>query len=181
MIMNLFLFLCRFRIYIFLCMQVLFAVGKVNTDYAGYRMLTAAEWRDAAVGARLLATHASGGGWSLLEEPLVGNWYLHVAEGYVLVDGAYIAEVNFINYDNSELLHGRYPAMNYDTGAHWAAAVPSLRRWDVEPCDVDDEPCLYIRQVRGAARLVFCRQISPDVADCWDIVIVVMFFIKIIS
>ena len=136
-------------------MQVAFAVGKGNKKYPGYRKLTAAEWKDAAVGARLLAAHASGGGWSLLEEPLRCDGVLCVAEGLVLVDGSCIAEVGF-NYLNPQELCGRYPAMNRDTKAPWTAAAPSLHRWGVDSYNIGDSPCLYIRQVRGTARLVFC-------------------------
>jgi len=149
--------------------QVVFAVGKANKDYADYRKLTAAEWKDAAVGARLLAAHASGGGWSLLEEPLRCNGTLCVAKEYVRVDGAVIAEVG---HNKEQELRGRYSAMNSNTKAPWTAAAPSLRRWDVRPRNIGNRPCLYIRQVRGAAHLpcVFClfrcRRIFPDMYFC---------------
>ena len=149
--------------------QVAFAVGKGNKHYVGYRILTAAEVKDAAVGARLLAAHASGGGWSLLEEPLLCIDALCVAEGFVQVDGACIAEVGYgaIRYDCKQHLCGRYPAMHKGTKVPWTAAAPSLKaRWDVAPDDVGDRPCLYIRLVRGTARLVCYCPMSPDVARC---------------
>ena len=86
-----------------------------------------------------------------MEEPLLCNSVLCVAEGYVEVDGASIVEVGC---NCEQELRGRYPAMNIDTKAPWTIAAPSLHRWDVKPWNIRNSPCLYICQVRGAARLV---------------------------
>ena len=56
-------------------------VGKGHRTYRDYRPLTAAEWLDPTVNACILAAHQQRGGWALLEEPLICNGGLCVADG----------------------------------------------------------------------------------------------------
>ncbi len=109
-------------------------------------MVTAAEWRDPAFQGALVQAHREGGGWALLEEPLLCSAGLRVAEGKVQIDGAAVNEVGHTN--GSQQLRGVYPAMNYLTQVAWTTTAPALGdKWTVKSGIAGDPPCLFV-QVR---------------------------------
>ena len=73
-----------------------FAVGKYNTVRDGWRRATAAEWKNPTFQAQLVEAHQTQGGWPLLEEPLVCNGTLWVAEGWAMIDKRGVIEVGHI-------------------------------------------------------------------------------------
>jgi hypothetical protein len=126
-----------------------FAIGKYDTAYGdGWRRVTAAEWRNPAFQAALVQAHQEGGGWPLLEEPLVCNNRLCVAEGWVRIDGWAVFEVGYIY--PSQQLRGVYPAMNYDAKVAWTTTAPALgNTWTIfawKPSD--NPPCLFVQVLR---------------------------------
>ena len=120
------------------------AVGKYNGVYDnGFRRMREVEWRNPAFQAQLVAAHQASGGWPLLEEPLVCNAVLCVAEGYVHIDGVYILEVGFTGHQQ---LRGVYPAMNCITNVAWTTTAPApSNNWTVVPYDGRDFPCLFVQ------------------------------------
>ena len=119
-----------------------FAVGKYNKGYSdGWRRVTEVEWKDHAVQAKLVEAHRQGGGWPLLEEPLLCNTGLCVAEGGVRIDDAWVTEVGFTGLQQ---LSNVYPAMNWDTKVAWTTTAPALgNNWTVSAANGNDFPCLF--------------------------------------
>jgi hypothetical protein len=137
-----------------------FAVGYHSKVYPGYRMATATDWTNPAFQATLMQAHREGGGWALLEEPLVCNNGLWVAEGYVQIDGALVVEVGFDNPPNAQQLRGVYPAMNWTTEVAWTTTAPALgNNWSIWALDVkkyikkyiSSPPCLFVHKSYDAA------------------------------
>ena len=129
--------------------SIKFAIGKYHNDDTydkGWRRATAAQWGDPAFQAKLVQAHREGGGWPLLEEPLVCDNVLYVAEGPVRIDGAYVIEVGH-NWSKSQKLRGVYPAMNMTTQVAWTTTAPALgNTWTVAQASTyDNVPCLFVR------------------------------------
>ena len=124
-----------------------FAVGKYNNEYPDYRKVTAAEWKNPTFQAQLVEAHQAYRGWPLLEEPLECNDFLCVAEGYVQIEGALVAEVGS-NGRSTQQLRGVYPAMNRDTKVAWTTTAPALGdNWTVLPMyGHQSGPCLFVHE-----------------------------------
>lgn len=133
----------RFKLFTNFVSAPAIAVGKYNKTYPYYRKVTAADWKNPTFQAQLVAAHQKGGGWSLLEEPLICNNYLHVAEGLVEIDRAGVVEVGFNGFQQ---LSNVYPAMNIDTEVAWTTTAPApSNKWTVEKYDSRDYPCLFVK------------------------------------
>ena len=131
--------------------SIKFAIGKYHNDDTydkGWRMATAADWVNPKFQAKLVQAHQAGGGWALLEEPLVCDNVLYVAEGPVRIDGAYVIEVGH-NWSESQELRGVYPAMNHRTDVAWTTTEPALgNTWTVvQVSTYDNVPCLFVRDL----------------------------------
>ena len=132
-----------------------FAIGKYNKAQSygekGWRMATEADWTDPVFQAALVQAHRKNRGWALLEEPLVCNRTLYVAEGFVMINGASVAEVGY-NPRNPEednnLLFDVYPAMNQDTQVPWTTLAPSAgANWTVaRALTYSNPPCLFVKE-----------------------------------
>ena len=128
-----------------------FAIGKYDKapSYGKeWRQATATDWTNPAFQAELVKAHNDNGGWALLEEPLVCNNSLCVAEGAVMIDGAPVVEVGFKMFSTQEL-RGVYPAMNMTTEEAWTATAPALgNNWSIWAPDVkkniSSPPCLFV-------------------------------------
>ncbi len=119
--------------------------------------MTAADWENPAVRTRLVAEHAQKGGWVLLEEPLVVNANLCVAEGPVQVDDQGVS-VKGRTPNTSCPVHGVYEAMSWPSKISWLAQPPRIDGdWTVQPQDsIGLFPCLFIRTVRIAGYCCCC-------------------------
>jgi hypothetical protein len=130
-----------------------FAVGKYNKEYSDYRKVTAADWTNPTFQAQLVAAHQKGGGWSLLEKPLVCNSPLCVADGGVMIDGVFVAEVGYNTSSNSQQLRDVYPAMNLKTKVAWTTEAPELgNNWTVTGMSpYSNPPCLFVHESYNSA------------------------------
>ena len=107
-----------------------YAVGYYNGSYPGWRQVEAKEWTNPTFQAALVQAHQEGGGWPLLEEPLLCNGSLYVVEGYVKIDGAYVVPKECYH---SEVVSTVYSATNYDTEVSWTTTAPMPgNNWTVE-------------------------------------------------
>jgi hypothetical protein len=122
-----------------------FAVGMHNKDYGNsWRMVTEAEWMDFEFQAKLVKAHQESGGWALLEESLICNNGLYVAEGLALIDNEMVVEVG---HNGSQQLQSVYPAMNEDTKVAWTMTPPALgNNWTIDKnTKILSYPCLFVR------------------------------------
>ena len=127
-------------------MQLDVNVGKGDRDYPGYRKLTAADVVDVAMCARLLAAHQVDGGWALLEEPLICNSRLCIAEGFLVVNGWLVIEDGY-SYDPPQKLRSRSPALAEITKTALMGTPPPLDcHFTFLPKNIRDFPCLFVRQ-----------------------------------
>ena len=123
-----------------------FAIGKYNNAKSygqDWRMAREADWTNPAFQAALVQAHREGGGgWPLLEDPLVCNSTLYVAEGAVMIDGAFVTEVMCIGKE----LRSKYRAMNWGTEAAWTTTEPALgNNWTVKAFEPTwNPPCLFV-------------------------------------
>ena len=138
---------------------VKFAIGKYDKYYGdGWRQATAAELTNPAFQAALVQAHQARGGWPLLEEPLICNEGLCVAEGIVQIDGKYVVEVG---HTGSQQLRGVYPAMNRRTQVAWTTTAPALgNNWTVYECDGVDYPCLFVKESASGGKKTRRRKAS---------------------
>ena len=124
-----------------------FAVGHRNKEYPDYRKVTAAEWKNPTFQAQLVEAHQEGGGWALLEEPFECNDTLCVAEGWVTIDGALVAEVGSDPYGPHQQIRGVYPAMNTKTNVAWTTTLPALgNNWTARAYSQSRAPCLFVHE-----------------------------------
>ena len=129
-----------------------FAVGKYNKEYPDYRRVTKADWRNYEFQEALVEAHQEGGGWDLLEKPLVCNSNLHVAEGVAVINGGLIAQVGFKGTWN-DALHDKYSASILDyPRVVWTNTPPLLgSEWTVgEDLSNINPPCLFVRDAVSA-------------------------------
>ncbi len=109
--------------------------------------MTQVEWLDRVVRARLLAEHASYGGWPLLEDPLVVNDTLFVAEGYVQLSSNFVTAIGHV-YPQQLSVRGVYKATFLGSMNDWTTETPSLDgNWTVTRMDTADHPCIFVRMV----------------------------------
>ena len=121
-----------------------FKVGIYDKTYPGWRRVIATEWTDPVFQAQLVAAHEEGGGWPLLEEPLLCKTALNVEEGWARIDGERIVEVGYT--DGTQQLRGIYPAMNFKTLVAWTTTAPTLgNNWTVKTRIELDYPCLFVQ------------------------------------
>ena len=142
-----------------------FAIGKYNKAQSygkDWRMATEADWMNRAFQVALVKAHQKGGGWPLLEEPLICNRTLYVAEGFVMINGASVAEVGY-NPRNPEeynnFLFHVYPAMNQDTQVTWTTLAPSAgANWTVaRALTYSNPPCLFVKESASGGKKT-CRR-----------------------
>ena len=137
-----------------------FRVGKYNKTYDGWRRMTAAEWKDPAIQAKLLEAHREGGGWTLLEDPLVCNYALCVDNGVAMIDEVSVAEVG--NTVPFQQLRGRYRAMNNNTKVAWTTTEPALgNNWTVRSWVMSDYPCLFVINDPAALKAAVAAPPAP--------------------
>jgi hypothetical protein len=131
-------------------LQVLpnFKVGIGGQKYLDYRPMTRAEWTNPEVRARLLTEHRRNGGWQLLEDPLVVNDTLFVAEGYVQIGDEYVTAVGH-DYPKESLLRNVYAVCFLGIrDSELTNKLPSLdASWTCTAMDFNGHPCLFVRSV----------------------------------
>lgn len=121
-----------------------FKVGIYDKTYPGWHRATAADWKNSEFQKALVQAHQEGGGWPLLEEPLLCNTALNVEEGWARIDGERIVEVGYTN--GTQQLRGVYPAMNFGTEVAWTTTAPTLGdNWTVKNRIGLDYPCLFVQ------------------------------------
>ena len=130
-----------------------FGIGYYGSEYDGYRRATAAEWTNPAFQEKLVQAHREGDGWPLLEKPLVCNSLLCVADGGVLIDGSFVAQVGYNTSSNSQQLRDVYPAMNLKTKVAWTTTAPVLgANWIIDAYNpVFNPPCLFVHESYNSA------------------------------
>lgn len=120
-------------------------MGKSTKTYLGYRALSKKEWCDNSVASRILAVHQKLGGWPLLEEPLLCNLPLCLADGTIpKINRGSIVEVGF-NTDKPQQLQGSYVAKTLH-GESWLVVLPALDNWSADKWVLETRPCLFVRK-----------------------------------
>ena len=128
----------------------MFAIGKYNTPYTGWRRAIATEWMDPAFQKELIQAHQEGGGWPLLEKPLVFAGQLLVADGYAQINAQYTVHVGY-NESDTETLDNVYPAKNISANVAWTMTEPAPapgNNWTVKNItdftSFKNYPCLFV-------------------------------------
>jgi hypothetical protein len=131
-------------------------VGLGGQKYFSYRPLTQSEWTNRAIQARLLSEHERNGGWRLLEQPLVANHTLHVAEGCVKIENMFVTAVDHSDPKDFSI-RSLYVVKLLGKSGDWTMKKPSLDvAWTCTANDLKGHPCLFIRSVRIWLCLKFC-------------------------
>ena len=144
-----------------------FKIGMHGNQYSGgWRMATAAEWKDRTFQDALISAYMQQEGWLLLEDSLNYNGSLCVTEGYVQINDANIIEVAD-NINTNTILLGMYVAMNQKTVQTWQETPPTLKdEWNVIAFPLNktlNPPCLFVRQKLNSAAAAPAAGTSLDV------------------
>jgi hypothetical protein len=123
-----------------------FLVGHADRSYPGFRKITAMDWQcDRVMRSLLLSEHLRYGGWQVLDDPLVANAFLCVAEGQCRIDAQPITMAEYRGI-LPVYVRGTWAAANYDTQVPWGAMPPPLDgQWTVFAIDIKNWPCLFVR------------------------------------
>jgi hypothetical protein len=124
--------------------QAEFGVGARDKVYPGYRQMTRADLMDPECRQRWLTQHYQHSGWILLEQTVVVNASLCVAEGAILIVDSSVSAVDQ-KIGKTLFLRGVYAARTQKRGVAWTATPPPLDgAWSVDPYLISDAPCLFI-------------------------------------
>jgi hypothetical protein len=124
----------------------------------GYRQLMRAELTDAALRTRLVAAHQARGGWGLTKDPLEFDAHLVVAEGWLRINGEWVALAGSKFGSDNFTAFGVYSAMDSWFEVPWTTSPPAPDAiWTVSECanDSSKHPCLLVRVMEPSTSSFF--------------------------